>query len=181
VPFHAPDEHLSFEWLIPHDMDIIGPMALRLPVSIAGGGDVSLFVGVRKFGNYGDEAKFEGSYGYASDMVTKGWQRAAHRDLDPQLSTDWMPVHTHERVELLKDKEVFTVNIALLPQATRFKKGDRLRLDIRGSWHFAKDPLRGQFPAQYESSVKANCLIHTGGDYQAVLRLGWRDVLDFIA
>lgn len=175
--FHVPNEHLNFEWLIPQDMDVIGPMALKLPISIAGGGDANLFIGVRKFGHHGDEAQFEGSYGYASDIVTKGWQRVAHREMDTQLSTDWMPVHTHKRTEPLEDGEVATVEIALLPQATRFRKGERLRLVVQGSWHFAKDPLRGQFPANYQPSVKAHCTLHTGGQYQAYLRLGWRDIV----
>jgi len=65
---------LSFVWIAPEDLDIIGPMALTLAVEVAGANDVFLFVNVRKF-RAGTEQVFEGSYGFAGDSVSKGWQR----------------------------------------------------------------------------------------------------------
>ncbi len=95
--FHTPDGHVSCEWIITKDMDIFGPLALKLPISIAGGGDVSLFVGLRKYGLNGDEAKFEGSFGYASDMVTKGWQRAPTVNSTSRGYAAGMPAQFAER------------------------------------------------------------------------------------
>lgn len=162
-----------FTWRVPEDCDVIGPMALRVPIALEGADDVFLFAGVRKFRD-GAEQRFEGSYGFDADMVTKGWQRAAHRTLDAHLSTPEQPVHRHDRTEPLAPGEIVTVEIALLPQATRLLRGDELRLELRGHWHFRRDPVRGQFPAGYCTSPAGRCLVHTGGAHEARLLIGRR-------
>jgi predicted acyl esterase len=166
---------VSFAWTIPDDLDIIGPMALRLFVEAHDADDISVFAGVRKYRG-GVECTFEGSYGFSGDMVSKGWQRAAHAELDPGLSTAEQPVHTHERFEPLRAGEIRCVHLALRPHATRFRKGDVLRLDLRGAWHYARDPFRGQFPAGYERSRSRAWTVHTGGACDAYLLLGTRPV-----
>ena len=166
---------LRFTWDIPADIDVIGPMVVRVWIEAVGCEDVILFAGVRKF-RAGHEVRFEGSFGFAGDMVTKGWQRAAHRRLDETLSTPIQPVHRHDRVELLKPGEVVPVEIALLPQATRFLRGDRLCLDLRGNWPFPRDPLRGQFPTGYAPSPRGRCVIHTGGATPSGLTFASRPV-----
>ena len=171
--FALPDGSVAFDWLIPHDMDIIGPMALQLPLELRDTVDAHLFAGVRKLRN-GREVLFEGSFGFASDMVTRGWQRAAHRELDQSLSTEILPVHRHDRPEPLRPGEVVPVHIALLPHATRFRKGERLRLELRGKWHYPRNPFYGQFPTGYQSSPPGTCVLHLNDE--AHLLLGWRPV-----
>ena len=56
-------------------------MALRLWMKAGDVSDVVLFAGIRKFRN-GAEVTFEGSYGFSGDIVSKGWQRAAHREME---------------------------------------------------------------------------------------------------
>lgn len=164
---------LCFSWTVPEDIDIIGPMALHVPVSLDGADDLFLFVGVRKFRS-GVEINFEGSYGFARDIVTKGWQRAAHREIDIALSTRAQPVHTHAQSELIASGEIVAMSIELRQHATRFLKGDVMVLELRGNWFFANDPLRGQFPAKYEASLPAMVTVHTGGDFMAELYFGSR-------
>jgi hypothetical protein len=164
---------LSLTWVVPEDLDIIGPMSLRLHVAVRHADDVHLFAGVRKI-REGVECNFEGSFGFAHDMVSTGWQRAAHRELDAALSTREQPVHTHARAEPLKPGEIVPVEIALLPHATRFRRGDRLRLDIRGSWHYPRDPVRGQLPSGYQGSPKGTCVVFSGGPCDSHLYLGIR-------
>ncbi|HEY0778212.1 MAG TPA: CocE/NonD family hydrolase [Gemmatirosa sp.] len=175
VAFRAPREGVSFMWDVPEDVDVIGPMVLRLHLELRDGDDAFLFAGIRKF-RRGAEVTFEGSFGFAADMVSKGWQRAAHRVLDDRLSTPGQPVHTHERAERLRPGEIVPVLIALRPHATRFLKGDRLQVDVRGRWHYPRDPLRGQFPAFYERSPNARCVLHTGGAHEAQLLLASRPI-----
>ncbi len=175
IGFDTSGRGLRFTWEVPADIDAIGPMVARVWVEVVGGGDVLLFVGVRKYRD-GREVRFEGSFGFAGDMVTKGWQRAAHRSLDKYLSTPLQPVHRHDRVEPLKPGEIVPVDIALRPQATRFLAGDRLCLDLRGTWHYPRDPLRGQFPAWYARSPKGRCVIHTGGETPSSLAFASRPV-----
>jgi predicted acyl esterase len=173
VVFSTRGDGVRFEWAVPEDIDVIGPMALRIDVELEGTDDAFLFVGVRKL-HAGAERFFEGSYGFSYDMVTKGWQRIAHRELDTALSTPIQPVHTHRRAEKLAAGEIVTVDVALLPQATRLRRGDILALDIRGTWHFPQDPLRGQFPAAYQASPSGKCILHFGGSHARQLLLGHR-------
>lgn len=166
---------LRFRWLVPEDMDIIGPMALRLWLQARHAGDVILFAGIRKF-RAGAEVTFEGSYGFSGDMVSKGWQRAAHRDIDARLATPAQPVHTHARAEPLAAGEIAPIDIELRQHATRFLKGDVLQLDLRGRWHFPRNPLFGQFPAFYQPSPRGDWVLLSGGEYDPHLLLGRRAI-----
>jgi len=170
-------ETLSLTWTVQQDVDIIGHAALRLWISLERGSDAHLFVGVRKFRG-GRECVFEGSYGFGFDMVTRGWQRVAHRELDATLSTPWQPVHTHRRAEPVQPGEIVPVDVALRPHATRMRAGDTLRLDIRGTWHFPRNPLTGQFPAGYRRSPAGRCVVHAGGQHDSRLLLGTRPPRD---
>jgi putative CocE/NonD family hydrolase len=172
---------LSFRWTVPEDLELAGPMALRVHVEVRGADDVSLFAGVRKLRG-GRHMVFEGSYGFGWDMVTKGWQKASHRRLDAALSESWWPVHAHDLEEKLTPGEIVPADVALLPSATLFRRGDVLRLDVQGRWFFPVNPLRGQYPAAYEPSPPATCVLHCGGPFDAhlllpVTRRG-RDALD---
>lgn len=175
--FDLRDSMLSLTWHVEQDCDVIGHSALRLWVSLEETDDAHLFVGLRKF-RQGRECVFEGSYGFGFDMMTRGWQRVAHRELDRALSTPWQPVHTHRRAEPVAPGEVVPVDIALRPHATRMRAGDTLRLDIRGTWHFPRNPLTGQFPAGYRRSPAGRCAVHTGGRFDSGLLLGMREPRD---
>jgi predicted acyl esterase len=166
---------LRFRWSIPEDIDVIGPMALRLWIKAEDACDPVFFAGIRKF-RAGAEVTFEGSFGFSGDMVSKGWQRAAHRDLDDRLSTPAQPIHTYERAEPLARGEVVRVDIELRQHATRFLKGDVLQLNVRGNWHFPRNPLFGQFPTFYAPSPDAGCVLLTGGEHDCHLLLGSRAI-----
>ena len=173
--FRTSKQTLAWTWTVPEDIDIIGPSALRLALSLTGAEDLNLFVAVRKARN-GREVCFEGSYGYSLDTVTKGWQRLAHRELDSVLSTPLQPVHTHRAPEPLTPGLPTLVDVALLPHATRMRAGEELIVELRGRWPFPRDPWRGQFPSGYQRSKKATCTVHTGADRPATLLLGTRPV-----
>jgi predicted acyl esterase len=162
---------LTWHLVVLHDVDIVGPMAVTLHVQLDGADDSVLTAAVRKF-RAGREVRFQGSYGYAADVVTKGWQRVAHRELDPALSTELQPVHTHARVVPVSPGEVVPVQLALLPHATRFRAGDELRLEVRGRWLFPRNPLTGQFPVGYQRPPSCTCTVLTGGEHESVLRFG---------
>jgi len=162
---------LTWRWVVLHDVDLVGPMALTLHVSLEGGDDTVLTAAVRKF-RAGREVHFQGSYGFGHDVVTKGWQRVAHRELDESLSTDLQPVHTHTRVEPVAPGEIVPVQLALLPHATRFRAGDELRLEVGGRWLFPRNPLTGQFPAGYQRPRSATCIVLAGGEHPSSVRFG---------
>ncbi|MPZ34674.1 MAG: hypothetical protein GEV13_27435 [Rhodospirillales bacterium] len=109
-------------------------------------------------------------------MLAKGWQRAAHRDIDDHLSTPAQPVHTHDRAEPLARGEIARIDIALRQHATRFLKDDLLQVDVRGDWHFPRNPLSGQFPTFYAPSPKGNWVLLSGGEYDSHLLFGSRAI-----
>lgn len=173
VAFRTGRATASFSWTVPEDLDVIGHLAARLHVELREIDDVHLFVGVRKLRG-DDEVTFEGSFGFAFDMVSKGWQRASHRELDQTLSTPWQPVHTHRTAEPLQPGEIVPVDVALRPHATRFRAGDVLRLDVQAHWFYPRDPVRGQLPTGYQRSDSGVCLIHCGPEHPSSLLLGRR-------
>ena len=164
---------LSLDWVVPRDLDLIGPMALRVWLEADRCQDVHLFAGVRKFRG-GREVTFEGSFGFPGDMVTHGWQRPAFRELDAQRSSPWQPVHTFVREQPPAPGEIVPVDVALLPQATRFRAGDIVRLELRGHWPYPRNPITGQFPCAYRPSAKGHLIAHSGGEYDSHLLVGTR-------
>jgi len=170
---HRREPGVGLTWTVPEDVDVIGPMALRLFVQAQGCDDVHLFVGVRKLRGE-QEIGFEGSLGFDADLVTSGWQRAAFRDLDPALSTPIQPVHTFTAAKPLSPGEIVPVDIELRAQATRFRRGERLRLEIRGTWPQARNPITGQPPFRYAPGPRGTCILHAGGEHPARLLLGRR-------
>ncbi len=168
--FANADGSLKFQWAVPHNIDLIGPMTLHLDVSLEGTGDSTLLAAVRLF-RAGKEVPFEGSFGFGHDVVTHGWQRPAHRQLDQALSTPWQPVHTHAVAEPLAPGEIVRVEMALLPQATRLRAGDVLELELRSQWLFPANPFTGQLPARYVTDTVGSTRIHLGGKHRAELRV----------
>ena len=174
VRFDTRRGRATFAWIVPADVELTGPMKLRLHVEVQGADDAYLFAGVRKFRG-GHEVGFEGSYGFPYDVVSKGWLKASHR-LDAERSEPWRPVHPHDVPEPLPPGEIVPVDIELLPSATLFRAGEVLRLDVQGRWFFPRNPLRGQFPAAYEPSPPATAVLHCGGPHDAHLLVAGYEV-----
>ena len=158
-----------FEWMIPTDMEVVGPMALKLYIEVQDASDASIFAGIRKIRN-GKQVVFEGSYGFGYDLVTKGWQRASLRKVNTETRRPWSPQHDFAVEQLVQPHEIIELEFSLLPSATFFKQGDVLRLDIQGHWFFRRNPLL-YGPAYYEKSAKGTCVIYSGGDFDSHLLL----------
>jgi putative CocE/NonD family hydrolase len=157
-----------WEWTIPTDTEITGPMALRLWVEARGADDIDLFVGVEKWRGRA-YVPFEGSYGFGRDRVTTGWLKVSLRALDERRSRPFDPVPTFGHRQPLAPGQVVQADIALGPSATFFRAGETLRLVVAGRWLWPRNPLTGQFPAAYEKSPKGGCTLHWGPDQQARL------------
>lgn len=165
---------LQFSYTIPADMEITGPMKLKLYVSVKETNDVNIFAAVRKFrGN--QEVYFEGSYGYKYDVVTKGFLKASLRELDETSSTPWFPKPTFKEQKFLSAGEIVCLEIPLLPSATFFRKGDVLRLDIQGNWIFKLNILMSQ-ASKYEKLIDGSCSVYTGKKYDSHLLIPLQSV-----
>ena len=66
----------------------------------------------------------------SSVVVTRGWQKASQRTLDPERTTRLRPFHPHETEEPLVAGEVYEVEIEVWPTAWRFARGNRIVLGI---------------------------------------------------
>ncbi|BBX68636.1 CocE/NonD family hydrolase [Mycolicibacterium psychrotolerans] len=167
MSFDVRSHGLRFGWTVPRDVELTGPMALRLFVS-ADTDDVDLFVGVEKW--RGDTyVPFEGSYGFGRDRVSTGWLRASMRALDQEQSRPFAPVHTFTECQPLRTGEIVDVDIALGPSATVFRRREQLRLVIAGRWLWPRNPLTGQFPGAYERRSRGTATVHWGPERQARL------------
>ena len=62
--------------------------------------------------------------------ITKGWLRASHRELDAGKSTEMEPYHTHANPQPIEPGKVYRLDFSLEPMAHRFRKGNRIRLEI---------------------------------------------------
>ena len=159
---------VCFDWVIPANTELTGPMALRLWVEAQGADDIDLFAGVEKWrGN--TYVPFEGSYGFGRDRITTGWLKTSLRALDEQNSRPFDPVPTFSHPQPLAPGQVVPVDIALGPSATLFKAGEALRLIVAGRWLWPRNPLTGQFPAAYQKGPKGKCTLHWGPRHQACL------------
>ena len=77
-------------------------------------------------------------------------------------------------MEPLLPGERATVDVALLPSATLFRRGDVLRLDVQGHWFHAHNPITGAFPAWYEPTADGHAVLHVGGPDEARLLVPMR-------
>src|SRR5690625_620080 len=155
---------IHFRHDIGQDIEIVGPMRLHLPVSLAAGGDACLFVGVHKVRD-GKRVAFENAYGFRGSLLTHGIRRASHHF----RGTDGNP-RDDIAANLIPD-QIVQIEIEVLPSATLFEAGSELQLEIRGQWFYGRNPLTGQFPAYYERSRRGRCTLHLGPDTNARLEV----------
>lgn len=168
VTFETHSRAAAFNWTVPEDIELTGPMAARLWVQLDGFDDANIFVGVEKWRD-GRYVGFEGSYGYGRDRVTTGWQRVSLRALDGQLSKPWEPVPACDRPQPVRPGEVIALDVALGPSATLFRAGEQLRFVVAGRWLSPRNPITGQFPAAYPHPPRGLVTLRWGPRYDAHL------------
>lgn len=154
----------AFTWTIEEDVELTGPMALKVWVSLEGTTDAHLFVGIEKRRG-ARVVGFEGSYGYGRDRVATGRLRVALRQLDEELSTPHQPEHTFRVPQPVADGEIVPLEIPLSGSATFFRAGDELRLLVSGRYLEPRNPLFGHFPAHYVPSRRGRGILYWGGEH----------------
>ena len=85
-------------------------MKLRLWVEAEGHDDMDLFVNIKKTSTKGEELPIT-IFGTEKHPGSWGKMRVSARHLDEELSTEYKPVHTNDRVEKLKPGEIVPVDI----------------------------------------------------------------------
>ncbi|MGX5771846.1 CocE/NonD family hydrolase [Microbacterium trichothecenolyticum] len=135
-----------FSWVFHGDTEVTGEARVRLWVSAATTGSVSIFVGLSKWSG-GRFVAFEGSYGFGRDLVTTGLRRIEAHPAPTQVEIDFAP------------------------SATFFRAGDELRLYIAGRQLSPRNPLTGAFPALYRAGGRAGFSLHSDPAHPQVLEL----------
>ena len=159
----------TFDIVFDEDTEITGHMKLRLWVEIEEGEDADLFVAAQKLDADGQHTGFTFYAFYENGPVALGWLRASHRQLDPQRSEDWRPVHTHTQEDLLTPGEAVPVDIELWPSSTRFRAGETLRIVVQGSDIYTDSKPNLPFARHENLRNSGHHLIHTGGRYDSHL------------
>jgi uncharacterized protein len=131
VSFEAPGEGATFiSEPLGKQTEITGPLAAKLKVS-SSTSDADLFLVFRVFTADLREVTFMGAID-PHTPVAQGWLRASHRKLDPRLSTEYRPYHTHDEKQLLKKNEVVSLDVELWPTSIVVPAGYRVALTVRG-------------------------------------------------
>lgn len=142
---HWPNEgHDSFEdspWgrgsleyyspVLVEDTEVIGPIVLNLYASTSDE-EVLWFVSFREVDQQGNEK-----------ILTRGWLRGTHREVDEKCSKPWAPFHPHTKSEPLIPNKIYEYNIPLVPTANLFKAGSRIAIKVSCVDDDPKHPLEG--------------------------------------
>lgn len=112
------------------EIEITGPVAAKLFIS-SSTIDADLFLVIQLFDPDGNEVTFKGSVEPRAP-IAQGWLRASHRKLDPELSTEWRPYHTHDEYQPLAPGEAYEVDAEIWPTCIVVPPGYRLAFTIQG-------------------------------------------------
>ena len=110
------------------DLEIAGPIKLVLYASSTHD-DMDFFVKLSEQMPQSAEDRGK-TLNPAAYWITKGWLRASHRALDPHQSSELEPYHSHTAAEPIEPGKIYRFDIGIEPMAHRFKKGNRIRLEI---------------------------------------------------
>ncbi|HSN39784.1 MAG TPA: CocE/NonD family hydrolase [Burkholderiales bacterium] len=147
------------------DTEVTGPVNLVLWVSSTSE-DMDIFATIRNIGPDGNDVWEIGQQGQQVP-VAKGWLRASHRELDPELSLPYRPYHKHKERLLLKSGEPVECQVEIWPTCMVFKKGHRIRLDIQPRDGAGASPYT-HYHADYNTGQNT---LYTGGDKASYLLL----------
>ena len=105
-------------------------------------------------------------------LLTRGWLRGSHRELDSKRSTPWQPYHTHNNRKPVPVGEVVEYAIEVRPYGIELQPGEKLGLRIKCACDEAPENLlhaisMGQLNRQTTTQVK----IHHSRDFPSNLLL----------
>jgi uncharacterized protein len=141
------------------DTEIIGPMVLNLYASTT---DTEIFwmISLREIDAQGNER-----------VLTRGWLRGTHREVDPQKSKPWEPFHPHTRSEPLIPGKIYEFNVPIVPTGILFKHGSKIKLRIRCSDDEPRNALESQAGGNLRRQSPSRITIYHNEDYPSHLLL----------
>jgi predicted acyl esterase len=165
----GPEGKASFRVTFKEDSEIIGYLKLKVFVSPEDATDMDLFVTLRKYNADGHEVCFDCDAAPGRMPVALGWLRLSKRQLNQELSSEWMPVQKSvtpgELQQKVKPGEIVSCEIAVWPASVLFHAGEQLAVEISGKYGVKDDLLRG-----YNDRVNnGRHSVYTGGKYDSYL------------
>ena len=165
VSYDANTEEAVFDMEFKEDTELTGYMYLRLFVEADGYDDMDLFVNIQKADGEGNWLPWN----TLNEPHPGAWGklRVSMRELDEKLSTKFNPVLKCKNVQKLAKGEIVPVDIAIVPSARIWHKGQRLRVQIAGRYI-----REGWFePLSWDTDNHGKHIIHTGGEYASFLQV----------
>ncbi|MEM6782973.1 MAG: CocE/NonD family hydrolase [Bacteroidota bacterium] len=160
---------ITFDYTFSEDTEVIGYIKLKVWVESRGGAgqptppdDMVLCCFIDKLDAEGQTVRFYGSVGQDQDMVTRGYGRAALRELNQQESRPFHPVLAAARNEPLQPGEIVPLELAFCPSSTFFEKGSTLRLIISGA-----DIVHAPIFKKDTTINHGRHVVHFGGDFDS--------------
>ncbi|MFC1534857.1 CocE/NonD family hydrolase [Thermodesulfobacteriota bacterium] len=166
-----PDSFSNIPWLKPRlevpgviyttaplkeDIEITGPITLYMYASIDTE-DADWIVNIKDIAPDGSER-----------LLTKGWLKASHREIDESRSKSYKPFHPHTRSQPVEPGKVYEYAIEIRETSNVFKKGHQIQLAIKG-----QDSEREEHGAWYHMPKvwKTHHTIHHSQGYPSYLLL----------
>jgi predicted acyl esterase len=119
------------------NMEVVGPIVVNLYASCRGL-EMVLRASIWDVTPEGEET-----------LLSNGWLRASHRELDEHQSKDWLPVRSHTNPQPLVPGQVYLLRFEIWPIANLFKAGHRVMLKISS----ADDPPENLYEVGHEHLV----------------------------
>jgi uncharacterized protein len=148
------------------DLEIAGPIKLTLFLSSTAA-ETDVFAKLSDQYPQANEDRAKGLNPLA-EVVTRGWLRASHREIDAAHSTDMVPRYTHRNPEPLTRGVIYKLEISLEPMAYLFRKEHRIRLELVNGDSPVTEAL---WPHYYRPDKIGTDTIHHGADYPSALIL----------
>jgi len=169
----GPGAHRAqFEFAFTEPAALVGHMRLHIVMAADTADDMDVFVGVYKFDSQGKFVPFAFYSFFEDGPVALGWLRASHRELDPQRSTEFLPVLKHKRELKLSPGAKTPLDIEIWPSGTRFAAGERLLLIVQGTDLQRYSKIRDPVYFRHDDTVNAGQhLIYTGQDDASYLQV----------
>jgi predicted acyl esterase len=156
------DEGVTFRTApLEKETEITGPVAVKLFLA-SSTIDADVFAVLRAFDPAGNEIDFQGALD-PHTPIGNGWLRASHRKLDPELSTEYRPYHTHDEHQPLVRGEVYELDVEIWPTSLVVPAGCQIALTLLGK-DFERpvvggglgtvlNPMRGSGPFLHDNPI----------------------------
>lgn len=165
VSYDSETEEAVFDMEFTEDTELTGYMFLRLYVEADGHDDMDIFVNIQKADQDGNWIPWN----VLDEPHPGAWgkMRVSMRELDEELSKKYNPILKCRKVQKLSKGEIVPVDIAIVPSARIWHKGQKLRIQIAGRYI-----REGWFePLAWDTDNHGKHIIHTGGQYESFIQV----------